>query len=82
MEALNNSNKSFNIYKIFLKVENDFKNLESAQNDDKILTTISINILKGLTNILKTIDLNKPDSKLINKICEFINKLNNSRGKW
>ena len=82
MEALNNSNKSFNINKIFLKVENDFKNLESAQNDDKILTTISINILKGLTNILKTIDLNKPDSKLINKICEFINKLNNSRGKW
>ena len=82
MEALNNSNKSFNINKIFLKVENDFKNLESAQNDDKILTTISINILKGFTNILKTIDLNKPDSKLINKICEFINKLNNSRDKW
>ena len=82
MEALNNSNKSFNINKIFLKVENDFKNLESAQNDDKILTTISINILKGFTNILKTIDLNKPDSKLINKICEFINKLNNSRCKW
>ena len=82
MEALNNSNKSFNINKIFLEVENYFKKFESQKNEDKILTSISINIIKGLTNILKTIDSNTPDSKLINKICEFINKLNNSRGKW
>ena len=85
MEVLNksnDSNKSFDINKNFLEVENDLKNFKSLQNDDKILTKISINIIKGLTNVLKTIDSNTHDSNLINKICEFINKLNNSRGKW
>ena len=83
MEVLNksnDSNKSFDINKIFLEVENDFKKFESLQNDDKILTKISINIIKGLTNILKTIDSNTHDSNLINKICELINKLNKSKG--
>ena len=83
MEVLNksnDSNKSFDINKIFLEVENYFKKFESEKNEDKILTSISINIIKGLTNILKTIDSNTPDSKLINKICEFINKLNKSKG--
>ena len=83
MEVLNkskDSNKSFDINKIFLEVENDFKNFESEQIDDKILTKISINIIKGLTNILKTIDSNTHDSNLINKICEFIFKLNKSKG--
>ena len=83
MEVLNksnDSNKSFDINKIFLEVENDFKKFESLQNDDKILTKISINIIKGLTNVLKTIDSNTHDSNLINKICELINKLNKSKG--
>ena len=73
-------NKSFGVDKMFNDVENFFEKYESEQKDGKVLISMAVSVLSGLTDILKKIDQKMPDSKIVNRVCEFVEKIHNSRG--
>ena len=73
-------NKSFEVDNMFTDDENAFEKYESEQKDGKGLISIVVKVLSGLTNILTKTDPKKPDSKVVNRVCEFFDKKHNSRG--
>ena len=73
-------NKSLDFDKIFKEVEIAFKKYEFIKKKMKFFACLSIKNIKGLIDILKALDLKEPSLKSINRIYEFINKINNSKG--
>ena len=73
-------NKSFDVDKMFSDVKNDFEKYESEQKDGEVLMSMALRVLIGLTNILKKIEQKNPDSMIVNRVNEFVDKIHNSRG--
>ena len=64
---------------MFTDVEKIFEKYESEQEDGDALESMSVKIVSGLTDILKKTDPKLPDSKVVNRICEFIGKIHDSK---
>ena len=41
---------------------------------------MAVKVLSDLINILKKTDPKIPESMIVNRVCEFVEKINNSRG--
>ena len=41
---------------------------------------MAVKVLSGLINILKKTDPKIPDSMIVNRVCEFVDKIHNCRG--
>ena len=72
-------NKSLDIDKMFNDVENAFGKYESEQKDGNYLMNMVINALNGLIYILKKTYPKMPDSKIINRTSQFVDKIHKSR---
>ena len=75
-------NKSFDVNEVFSGVEKSFEKYKSVDLDDifeegKVCSALSIEIVSGLTDILKNV-LSKPKfekSEIANRFCEFVDMI-------
>ena len=75
-------NKSFDVNEVFADVEKSFEKYKSVDLDDifeegKVCSALSIEIVSGLTDILKNV-LSKPKfekSEIANRFCEFVDMI-------
>ena len=44
------------------------------------MISMAVKVLSDLINILKKTDPKIPDSMFVNRVCEFVDKIHNSRG--
>ena len=72
-------NKSFDVNGKFGEIEKIFKIFEEDSGRIEEYKGMAIKIVSGLTDILKEINQkspNKPNNRLVDRVCEFINKIN------
>ena len=72
-------NKSFDVNGKFGEIEKIFKIIEEDSGSIGEYKGMAIKIVSGLTDILKEINQkspNKPNNRLVDRVCEFINKIN------
>ena len=72
-------NKSFDVDGKFREIEKIFKIFEEDSGSIGEYEGMAIKIVSGLTDILKEINQkspNKPNNGLVDRVCEFINKIN------
>ena len=72
-------NKSFDVDGKFREIEKIFKIFEEDSGRIEEYKGMAIKIVSGLTDILKEINQkspNKPNNRLVDRVCEFINKIN------
>ena len=76
-------NKSFNVNEVFSGVEKSFEKYKSVDSgsifeDAKLCKALSVEVVSGLTDILKNV-LSKPKfekSEIANRFCEFVDMIN------
>ena len=68
-------NKSSDMNEMFNKVKKAFEIFESPKQGDKY-EGLAIKVVNGLTDILKKTYPNVPDLEIVNRVCEFIDKIN------
>ena len=72
-------NESFDVNGKFGEIEKIFKIFEEDSGSIGEYKGMAIKIVSGLTDILKEINQkspNKPNNRLVDRVCEFINKIN------
>ena len=72
-------NESFDVNGKFGEIEKIFKIFEEDSGRIGEYKGMAIKIVSGLTDILKEINQkspNKPNNRLVDRVCEFINKIN------
>ena len=72
-------NESFDVNGKFGEIEKIFKIIEEDSGSIGEYEGMAIKIVSGLTDILKEINQkspNKPNNGLVDRVCEFINKIN------
>ena len=72
-------NESFAVNGKFGEIEKIFKIFEEDSGSVGEYKGMAIKIVSGLTDILKEINQkspNKPNNRLVDRVCEFINKIN------
>ena len=72
-------NESFDVNGKFGEIEKIFKIFEEDSGRIEEYKGMAIKIVSGLTDILKEINQkspNKPNNGLVDRVCEFINKIN------
>ena len=72
-------NESFDVNGKFGEIEKIFKIFEEDSGSVGEYKGMAIKIVSGLTDILKEINQkspNKPNNRLVDRVCEFINKIN------
>jgi len=77
-------NKSFDVNEVFSGVEKSFEKYNSVDSgsifeDAKLCKALSVEVVSGLTDILKNV-LSKPKfekSEIANRFCEFVDMLSN-----
>ena len=79
-------NESFDVNGKFGEIEKIFKIFEEDSGSIGEYEGMAIKIVSGLTDILKEINQkspNKPNNWLVDRVCEFINKINKKEdGVW
>ena len=76
---LESVNESFDVNGKFGEIEKIFKIFEEDSGSIGEYKGMAIKIVSGLTDILKEINQkspNKPNNGLVDRVCEFINKIN------
>ena len=79
-------NKSFDVNEVFSGVEKSLEKYESVNSgsifeDAKLYEALSVEVVSGLTDILKNV-LSKPKfekSEIADRFCEFVDVISNSR---
>ena len=79
-------NKSFDVNEVFSGVEKSLEKYNSVDSgsifeDAKLCKALSVEVVSGLTDILKNV-LSKPKfekSEIANRFCEFVDEISNSR---
>ena len=72
-------NESFDVNGKFGEIEKIFKIFEEDSGRIGEYKGMAIKVVSGLTDILKEINQkspNKPNNRLVDRVCEFINKIN------
>ena len=75
-------NKSFDVNEVFADVEKSFEKYKSVNLDDifeegKVCSALSIEIVSGLTDILRSVP-KMTNSEIVDRVCEFAD-MNSSR---
>ena len=78
-------NKSFDVNEVFSGVEKSFEKYNSVDSgsifeDAKLCKALSVEVVSGLTDILKNV-LSKPKfekSEIANRFCEFVDRISSS----
>ena len=73
-------NKSFDVNEVFADVEKYFEKYKSVNLDDifeeaKVCFALSIEIVSGLTDILRSVP-KMPNSEIVDRVCEFVDMVN------
>ena len=79
MTTMESVNESFDVNGKFGEIEKIFKIFEEDRGSIGEYKGMAIKIVSGLTDILKEINQkspNKPNNRLVDRVCEFINKIN------
>ena len=79
MTTMESVNESFDVNGKFGEIEKIFKIFEEDSGSIGEYKGMAIKIVSGLTDILKEINQkspNKPNNRLVDRVCEFINKIN------
>ena len=79
MTTMESVNESFDVNGKFGEIEKIFKIFEEDSGNVGEYKGMAIKIVSGLTDILKEINQkspNKPNNGLVDRVCEFINKIN------
>ena len=79
MTTMESVNESFDVDGKFREIEKIFKIFEEDSGSVGEYKGMAIKIVSGLTDILKEINQkspNKPNNRLVDRVCEFINKIN------
>ena len=79
MTTMESVNESFDVNGKFGEIEKIFKIFEEDSGSVGEYKGMAIKIVSGLTDILKEINQkspNKPNNRLVDRVCEFINKIN------
>ena len=79
MTTMESINESFDVNGKFGEIEKIFKIFEEDSGRIEEYKGMAIKIVSGLTDILKEINQkspNKPNNRLVDRVCEFINKIN------
>ena len=79
MTTMESVNESFDVNGKFGEIEKIFKIFEEDSGSVGEYKGMAIKIVSGLTDILKEINQkspNKPNNGLVDRVCEFINKIN------
>ena len=78
-------NKSFDVNEVFADVEKYFEKYKSVNLDDifeeaKVCFALSIEIVSGLTDILRSVP-KMPNSEIVDRVCEFVDMVNDKEAE-
>ena len=70
-------NRSFDLEGKFREVKGLFDGPESVKESE--YKRLSLDIVSGLTDVLKKIDQKNPDKNLVDRVCKFIDEISQKR---